>query len=137
MSTIPGSAKSLSRATAADSSVVDLSFDNSYVVETTLAGVGSAGIGSFALTPGLAQTVDQSGAGSSVIDEGPTGGIVPASETVTLAGSQLVFVNTYLSGVTDAYRTAVLFAEHELQSHFSNNVTITVSFGFANTGNFL
>src|SRR5712675_3717153 len=70
-------------------------------------------------------------------ETGPTGGIVPASETVTLAGSLLVFVNTYLSGVTDAYRTAVLFAEHELQSHFSNNVTITVSFGFANLNGFL
>lgn len=58
------------------------------------------------------------------------GGIVPGSETVTFAGSQLVFQNTYLSGVTDAYRTAVLAAENELQSHISNSITISVSFGF-------
>lgn len=63
------------------------------------------------------------------------GGIVPATETVTLVGSQLVFFNSYGSGVNDAYRTAVLAAEHELQSHFSNNITISVSFGFANLGN--
>ena len=62
------------------------------------------------------------------------GGIVTSSETVTLAGSQLTFVNTYASSVTDAYRNAVLYAEHELQSHFSNNVTITVSFGFQSLG---
>lgn len=62
------------------------------------------------------------------------GGIVPGSETVTLAGSQLVFHNTYLSGVTDAYRTAVLAAENELQSHISNSITVSVSFGFQNLG---
>jgi len=34
----------------------------------------------------------------------------------------------------DAYRTAIIACENELQNHFSNNVTITVSFGYANLG---
>ena len=53
-------------------------------------------------------------------------------ETIRLSGSNLVFVNTYTSSVSDAYRTAIVAAENELQSHFSNNVTISVNFGFAN-----
>jgi hypothetical protein len=74
---------------------------------------------------------------TSDLGDDQTGGIVVSPETVTLPGSQLVFVNTYSASVTDAYRTAILFAEHELQSHFSNNVTITVSFGFADLSGFL
>src|SRR5437764_13237274 len=45
----------------------------------------------------------------------PAGGAF-APETVTLAGSGLTFINTYDSSVSSAYRTAILFAEHELQS---------------------
>jgi hypothetical protein len=55
-------------------------------------------------------------------------------ETVTLAGSGLVFVNTYLAGVTAAYHDAIIYAENELQSHFTNSVTIRVSYDFANLG---
>ncbi len=93
----------------------------------------------------LEQTVTQpdaptaaSGGTGADSNDGPGGAVVTSPETVTLSGSQLVFVNTYSASVTDAYRTAILYAEHELQSHFSNNVTIRVSFGFANLGsNFL
>src|SRR4051812_27706345 len=125
MSIIPGSVKPVSpRATTSGSDGADASFGGALLLDTNLTANGSFGSGHFAPaldlaqvpgaapTPDLTHASDQSDAGPAVIDSGPTGAIVPASETVTLAGSQLVFVNTYLSGVTDAYRTAVLFAEH-------------------------
>jgi Ca2+-binding RTX toxin-like protein len=49
-------------------------------------------------------------------------------EAVTQAGSGLVFVNYYDSTVSTAYRNAIITAEHELQSHFTNPTTINVSF---------
>jgi hypothetical protein len=52
----------------------------------------------------------------------------PADETVTLAGSGLTFVNTYGPEVTDAYRNEIITAENFLQSHFSNPVTLNVTF---------
>ena len=51
-----------------------------------------------------------------------------APETVSLAGSGLVFSNSYGAGVTDAYRSAIITAENALQSHFSNAVTVSMSF---------
>ena len=51
-------------------------------------------------------------------------------QTVTLAGSGLKFINTYGSGVTAAYHSAILYAEHQLESFITNNVTIRVTFGF-------
>jgi hypothetical protein len=118
----------LLRATTGSTDEADASFGKTLALDASFLIPGFVGL-----------SHGTSGTGDPGADPGgPTGGIVPASETVTLAGSQLVFVNTYLSGVTDAYRTAVLYAEHELESHFSNNVTITVSFGFADLGpNFL
>jgi len=50
------------------------------------------------------------------------------TESVSLAGSGLVFQNYYGAGVTDAFRTAILTAEHDLQSHFTNNLTVLMSF---------
>ena len=55
-------------------------------------------------------------------------GSVPASETITYAGSGLVFVNTYGSGVNDAYRSAIIQAENAFQSHFGNSVTLHLNF---------
>ncbi|MDB5494450.1 MAG: Ca2+-binding protein toxin, partial [Phenylobacterium sp.] len=49
-------------------------------------------------------------------------------EAVALPGSGLVFINYYDSTVTDAYRIAAIQAENYLQSHFTNPVTISVSF---------
>jgi Ca2+-binding RTX toxin-like protein len=51
-----------------------------------------------------------------------------APESVTQAGSGLVFVNYYSASVSDAYRNAILTAEHQLQSLVTNPFTITVSF---------
>jgi|GEM_PF-3322998 len=53
------------------------------------------------------------------------------TETVTLAGSGLVFINSYTSAVTDAYRSSVISAENFLQSHFTNQVTVSADFDFA------
>ncbi|THD74463.1 MAG: calcium-binding protein [Phenylobacterium sp.] len=53
------------------------------------------------------------------------------TETVTQAGSGLTFINNYDSSVSDAYRGAILTAEHFLESHFTNQVTITVDFTLA------
>lgn len=61
----------------------------------------------------------------------------PNPETVTFAGSGMVFVNTYGAGVTDPFHTAIIYAENELQSHFTNSVTLRVSFDFGDAHGFL
>ena len=53
-----------------------------------------------------------------------------SSETVTLAGSGLVFNNTYGTGVTDAYRSDVIAAENFLQTHFVNAATVGLDFEY-------
>ncbi|HEX3367094.1 NF038122 family metalloprotease [Phenylobacterium sp.] len=50
------------------------------------------------------------------------------TETVSQAGSGLIFQNWYGDGVTDAFRSAILTAEHDFQSHFTNPVTVVMSF---------
>jgi hypothetical protein len=49
-------------------------------------------------------------------------------ETITFAGSGIVFDNTYGSGVTAAFRAAIVAAENFFQSHFTNAVTLNMSF---------
>ncbi len=53
---------------------------------------------------------------------------VASPETVTYAGSGLVFVNTYGSGVTTTFRNEIVAAENYFQSHFTNACTINCSF---------
>ena len=50
------------------------------------------------------------------------------NETVTLAGSGIVFNNTYTATVTDPYRSAIIQAENYLQAHFTNSVVLNVTF---------
>jgi hypothetical protein len=50
------------------------------------------------------------------------------TDTVTTAGSGLVFVNTYGAGVSTAFHTAIVQAETYLESHFTNSITIHASF---------
>ncbi|HEX2815496.1 MAG TPA: hypothetical protein VHN39_03820, partial [Phenylobacterium sp.] len=50
------------------------------------------------------------------------------SESVTLAGSGLVFVNGYGPGVDATFRSEAIAAENFLQSQFTNPVTIDVTF---------
>jgi Ca2+-binding RTX toxin-like protein len=56
------------------------------------------------------------------------------TESVTLPGSGLVFINYYDADVTDAYRGAVIAAENFLQSHFTDQVTVNISFHYADLG---
>jgi Ca2+-binding RTX toxin-like protein len=56
------------------------------------------------------------------------------TESVTQPGSGLVFVNYYGAGVTDAYRSAIVAAENFLESHFTNSVTVGVSFDMQSLG---
>jgi hypothetical protein len=55
-------------------------------------------------------------------------------EAVSTASSGLVFVNYYSANVTDAYRSAILTAEHFLESQFTNSVTLSVNFDLAPLG---
>jgi hypothetical protein len=59
-----------------------------------------------------------------------TGAMTPslAPETITYAGSGLVFVNTYGSGVSTTFRNEIVAAENYFQSHFTNSCTIRCSF---------
>jgi Ca2+-binding RTX toxin-like protein len=56
------------------------------------------------------------------------------SETVTFAGSGIVFNNTYDNGVTQQVHDAIVAAENYLQAHFTNSVTVNVEFDFEPTG---
>lgn len=53
---------------------------------------------------------------------------------MTQLGSGLVFNNTYGAGVTDAYRTAILTAETNLQSQFTNAVSVALHFDTQSLG---
>ena len=55
-------------------------------------------------------------------------------EAATAVGTGLVFVNYYSANVTDAYRGAILSAEHYLQSQFTNAVTLSVNFDLTPLG---
>ena len=57
-----------------------------------------------------------------------------ASESVSLAGSGLVFINSYSAAVTDAFRASIIDAENTLQSNFINPLTVSVSFDYAALG---
>jgi hypothetical protein len=53
-----------------------------------------------------------------------------SGETVSVAGSGIVFNNTYDAGVTDGVRAAILSAENYLQAHFTDKVTLNVTFNY-------
>ena len=61
-----------------------------------------------------------------------------SSESVTLAGSGLVFINKYEDSVSPAYRDAIIAAEHDLQSRFTDSVSVNAHFDYAPlTGGFI
>ena len=72
-------------------------------------------------------TIDQAAINQAT---GQSGSFVSPSTTgtVTWAGSGMVFDNTYESGVSAAYMTAIVAAEHFLESRFTNSITLSVSF---------
>src|ERR1700757_3696843 len=53
------------------------------------------------------------------------------AESVSLAGSGLVFVNNYDASVTPDFRSAIIAAENELQRDFTNQVTVNLDFSLA------
>ena len=75
-------------------------------------------------------------ANSSMESISATQAVQTTTQVVTLAGSELKFVNTYDSGVSSSYISAIIAAENFYQEHFSNNVTIDITFGMA-TGSFV
>ena len=52
-----------------------------------------------------------------------------------MAGSGLMFNNTFDASCTSAYIACIVSAEDELESLFTNSVTINESFSEANQGN--
>ncbi|THD55839.1 NF038122 family metalloprotease [Phenylobacterium sp.] len=56
------------------------------------------------------------------------------TDAVTLAGSGLVFINSYDPNVSAAYEAAVVTAENFLQSHFTNALTVSVDFSYSSLG---
>ena len=56
------------------------------------------------------------------------------AESVTQLGSGLVFNNTYGAGVTDAYRAAIVTAETNLASQFTNQVSVSLHFDTQSLG---
>ena len=59
-----------------------------------------------------------------------------ASDVISLAGSSIVFHNTYGAGVTAAFHQAAVDAEHFLESHLTAGTTIDLyaSFDFSSLG---
>nr|WP_294522384.1 NF038122 family metalloprotease [uncultured Rhodopila sp.] len=80
-------------------------------------------------TLGALSAGDPTVSGTAVLGSGTT------SDTVTLAGSGMVFNNTYGSGVTAAFKDAIITAENFFQSHFSNAVTLNLTFNLASISN--
>ncbi|HET6971777.1 MAG TPA: NF038122 family metalloprotease [Phenylobacterium sp.] len=56
------------------------------------------------------------------------------AEAVSQVGSGLVFINYYGDSVSDAFRNAILSAEHQLQSLFVDATTVGVHFDLAPLG---
>jgi hypothetical protein len=54
--------------------------------------------------------------------------IASTSQTVTFAGSGIVFNNTYTANVTLAYKNCILAAEQDIATHWTNSITINVTF---------
>jgi hypothetical protein len=58
-----------------------------------------------------------------------------SSQTVSMAGSGLVFNNTYDASCSAQFIACIVSAEDELESLFTNSITINESFCEANQGN--
>nr|WP_294504209.1 NF038122 family metalloprotease [uncultured Rhodopila sp.] len=80
-------------------------------------------------TFGAISADNSAASGAAVLGAGTT------SDTVRLAGSGIVFNNTYGSGVTAAFKDAIITAENFFQSHFSNSVTLNLTFNLASISN--
>jgi hypothetical protein len=50
------------------------------------------------------------------------------TESVTFAGSGIVFNNTFTANVSQAYKNAILAAEQDIASHWTNSITLNLKF---------
>src|ERR1700755_2106004 len=57
-----------------------------------------------------------------------------STDTVSLAGSGIVFNNTFSSGVTPAFAAAIIEAQNVFQTHFTDSVTLNCSFDLGALG---
>jgi hypothetical protein len=72
---------------------------------------------------------DATAPGTSSAASSPVGGnYANTTESISQAGSGLVFVNTYGANVTATFRNEIVAAENYLQTHFTNSATINASF---------
>ena len=82
-----------------------------------------------ALNLGMTQSVAAPD-GSTSTQAGP----ITSTQTITTAGSGLVFVNTYTGSVSAQYQSAIVAAEDFLESNITNAVTLNVTFTAQNIG---
>jgi hypothetical protein len=82
-----------------------------------------------ALNLSLTQSV-AAPSGSDTSQAGP----ITSTQTVTTAGSGLVFVNTYTGSVSAQYQSAIVAAETFLETNITNAVTINETFSTENAG---
>ncbi len=87
-------------------------------------------LGNGALASSESSLFEDGAQASAAIDPG----VGVAAEAVFLAGSGMVFNNTYGSGVSAAFKLAIIAAEAFFQSHFTDAVTINVNFDLASLG---
>lgn len=59
------------------------------------------------------------------------GSFANTTETISLTGSGVVFVNSYGANVSATFRNEIVAAENYFQTHFTNTATINVSFNLA------
>ena len=74
-----------------------------------------------------------SAAGSSALSEGS--GSSGGSVVVSTPGSGLVFDNTYTTSCTAAFEDCIVAAEDQLESLFTNSITLNITFQEQNEGN--
>jgi hypothetical protein len=70
-----------------------------------------------------------------ILDPGRTGTSMTTTDTVSVAGSGLVFDNTFESSVGSAFENGIITAEQTLAGRWTNAVTLKIDFSVANYGN--
>jgi hypothetical protein len=88
--------------------------------------ISSPGSSLQAAAGGLITAPDQASSSAAAVNLAAS-----ASQTVAMAGSGLVFNNTYTGNVDNLYKVIIVAAENYLQSQFTNSVTVNVTFDLA------
>ena len=100
-------------------------------------GTGSTSPSQNVSQPNIADASAAIGSGTT-ITQATTNADGSITETITFAGSGIVFNNTFAAGLSSAYINCVLAAEQTIASEWNNSVTIDESFTaqLAGTNNF-